>query len=465
MILLEFNELTPTLLDHFFAQGKLPNFRRFYDESSVYVTDAEEPPPLLNPWVQWVTVHTGLSAADHGLARLDQGHLLDKPRVWDLASRAGMRAFVCGSMNVGHDRDFNGYVLPDPWSTLVRPYPEGEGLEDFYGFVQAQVQEHTNEDAPDDRHGRARFLRFMLSHGLSAHTVNATLGQLAKERVGAAGRWKRAVLLDRMTFDVFRWIYRRHHPHFSTFFLNSTAHMQHAYWRHMDPEPFTIKPTVEDQDEYGEAVLFGYEQMDALLARIMRLAGDDATLVFATALGQQPCLAYEQDGGKRFYRPRSFEAFTEYLGLEGQHACSPVMSEQFKLTFSEEADADSAIAKLEALSIDGGPVLYVNRESAKSVFTGCRIVDQVQEGAMMSSVTGEQIGFYEIFYAADTVKSGMHHPDGALWIRTPSRTHRSFEGRVSLRSVAPTLVQMLGLEAPGFMTEAALAVEGAAVAA
>ena len=35
----------------------------------------------------------------------------------------------------------------------------------------------------------------------------------------------------------------------------------------------------------------------------MDLAGDDTTLVFLTALSQQPCLKYEDIGGKTMYRP------------------------------------------------------------------------------------------------------------------------------------------------------------------
>ena len=59
VILLEFNELCPSLMGQFIQQGKLPNFQRFYNESAVYTTDAEEQPPNLEPWIQWVTVHTG----------------------------------------------------------------------------------------------------------------------------------------------------------------------------------------------------------------------------------------------------------------------------------------------------------------------------------------------------------------------------------------------------------------------
>ncbi len=31
------------------------------------------------------------------------------------------------------------------------------------------------------------------------------------------------------------------------------------------------------------------------------MAGDDATIVFATALSQQPCIIYDSTGGKTFH--------------------------------------------------------------------------------------------------------------------------------------------------------------------
>ena len=42
MIVLELNELTPSLMQRFMAEGKLPNFSRLYHEAHVYTTTAEE---------------------------------------------------------------------------------------------------------------------------------------------------------------------------------------------------------------------------------------------------------------------------------------------------------------------------------------------------------------------------------------------------------------------------------------
>lgn len=448
LILLEFNELTPSLLERFMSEGRLPNFKRFYEESLVYTTDAEESGDALNPWVQWVTVHTGMSYAEHGVLRLNEGHKIGKPAVWDLVSANGGTVWICGSMNVAYEPDIKGYVLPDPWSISVPAHPAS--LEPYYRFVQMQVQEHTNDRVPLSKADYGRFMKFMLSHGLSAHTVSTIVSQLAKEKIGE-GRWKRAVILDKLQFDVFRSVYRQIKPTFSTFFLNSTAHMQHAYWRYMDPEPFQLKPTEEEQSEYGDAVMFGYEEMDKLIGRFLDLAGDDTTLIFATALSQQPCLIYEESGGKRFYRPREFDKVTAFAGIKDPHKCSPVMSEQFHVFMESEAAADAAEPKLRGLTVNGRSAVGVEREGPASIYASITLWDEIADDAILVNSEGKQVRFYDLFYRADTIKSGMHHPDGALWIRTPRRDHRVNPRRVTLRAVAPTMLDILGIESPEHM--------------
>ena len=45
----------------------------------------------------------------------------------------------------------------------------------------------------------------------------------------------------------------------------------------------------------------------------------------------------------------------------------------------------------------------------------------------------------------------MHHPDGMLWIRRPDRAHSHHADKVPLSAVAPTLLDLLGIERPSTM--------------
>jgi len=339
VILLEFNELCPPLMSRFMSEGKLPNFQKLYGEAQVYVTEAEEKAPFLEPWIQWVTVHSGLSYREHRIFHLADGHTLNQKCLWDVLSEHGQRVWVCGSMNVRYDQPINGLVLPDPWSTEVAP--SDPRLTPYFKFVQRNVLEYTNESVPLSAADYARFVTFMATHGLSFGTVRDIAEQLLAERRGH-DRWKRAALLDKLQFDVFAHFYRKLRPNFSSFFLNSTAHFQHLYWRNMEPDLFLVKPTVAEQAEYAPAILFGYEKMDLLLARFNQLADDNTALIFCTALSQQPCLNYEADGGKSFYRPKDFGRFVGFAGVGEFTEIVPVMSEGFNIRFGSEGAAAAA---------------------------------------------------------------------------------------------------------------------------
>jgi hypothetical protein len=203
--------------------------------------------------------------------------------------------------------------------------------------------------------------------------------------------------------------------------------------------------------------------MDKLVGKILDLAGSDVTIVFATALGQQPYLKAEDEGGKHFYRPRKFPDVTAFAGIQAQHTCSAVMSEQFHVYFQDEAAADEAWPLLKGMTAGGRAALALKREDPKTILAGCGIYAALTPETTITSAAGETRPFFDLFYSADTVKSGMHHPDGALWIRTPARDHAVHAERVSLRAVAPTLTRLLGLEPPAFMRAAALLPEAQAV--
>jgi hypothetical protein len=454
LVLIEFNELTPRLMHGFIRDGLLPNFERFHNESHVYVTDAEEEGENLNPWVQWVTVHTGLSASEHGIRWLSDGVKLKAPSIWDDLSAAGHRVWVCGSMNVRYDRPLNGCLLPDPWTTGADPYPDGE-FDAFYTFVRRAVQEHTAGARPS-KGDAVRFLKYMVTHGLSASTVGAVLRQLWNERRGRPVGWKRAMLLDLFQWDVFRSYYRRHQPQFSTFFLNSTAHFQHAYWRNHEPEEFQVKPSEADQQAHKDAILSGYQHMDALLGRIMALAGPDATLVFCTGLSQQPYLKMEECGGKHFYKLSDPASLTSRFGVPGRFTVHPVMAEQFCLRFDDRAEAATAAAHLAGFRVDDAPLLECLSQD-NDLMVKCQLTHDVARDAVIVRGDGVvPIPFYDVFYQADVVKSGFHHPDGMLWVRTPAREHVVWKDRVSLRAIAPSILEYFQVPRRESMTDSLL---------
>lgn len=459
VVMLEFNELVPRLMDQFIAEGHLPNFDRLRRGSCVYTTDAEESGENLNPWVQWVTVHSGLSAEHHGISRLSDGHKLTHKAVWDLLSEAGYRVWVCGSMNARYDKPLNGCLLPDPWSTGLTPFPKTE-FDAFNKFVRFSVQEHTNKQAALSKGDTLRFLTYMATHGLSYQTVRMILRQIWTERRTGRFRWRRAAILDRLQFDVFRHYFRRFKPHFSTFFINSTAHFQHDFWRNMEPDAFAIKPSETEQSEYRDAILYGYMMMDSLIGEFMKLAGPNTTIIFCTGLSQQPYLQYENSSGRHYYRLHASRLLSERLGIADSFTYHPVMASEFCLRFNDAAAAERGAAVLQDHRF-GERCAFAWKIDGNSVHAQCSQTGIVASDAeIVCRTSKERIPFYDIFYTMDVVKSGYHHPEGMLWIQTPDEIAGVREQKVSLRCIAPTVLRMFDVAAPPFMDSPPLDFDG-----
>src|SRR5687767_11242660 len=87
VIMMELNELCPPIIERMMAAGELPNFRLLHAKSDVHVTWTDDPD--LEPWVQWVTLHTGQTQDVHGARELDEGHRIKLPRVWDMLGERG----------------------------------------------------------------------------------------------------------------------------------------------------------------------------------------------------------------------------------------------------------------------------------------------------------------------------------------------------------------------------------------
>lgn len=443
MVVLEFNELTPMLMDKFIDQGELPNFKRLRKDSRCYITSAGEDPPFLEPWIQWVTVHTGLTYAEHGVFNLGDSPQAAGESVWDIASRAGQSVWICGSMNANYRPGILGWILPDPWSVHVRP--NVQDLLPYFEFVRSQVLEYTRTNQRLSATATFSFVLFMLRHGLRFSTVVAIASQLVRERFSNV-RWRRAAILDLLQFDLFRHVYKRKQPSLATFFINSTAHLQHIYWRNMDPSPFIIKPTAADQKDYGHAVLSGYKSMDRIVGETLKLVGDDAVVIFATALSQQPCLKYEGRNGKRFYKPDNFTKLLGALGIDpNECSAEPVMSEQFHLRFRSSEAANSAAHLVGHAAVNDRPALSFRVEGS-NIFAGCSVFDELPPDALLVTSLGK-FRFSDMFYFVDTLKSGMHHSDGMLWIRSTGSASTD-SARVPLTAIAPTILKLLDLPVP-----------------
>ncbi|MET0533647.1 MAG: alkaline phosphatase family protein, partial [Steroidobacter sp.] len=341
LLLLELNELCPSLIERFMAEGHLPNFKKLRERSRAFITHTNE--AVLEPWIQWVTVHTGVPLDQHGIVDLDEAAKLKYETFWDRLT-ADKVLLMC-PMNVRFERTDGSIFMPDPWAASQTPSPE---VEPFYRFVRAAVNTHAQSRGIDKKDA-IKAVRYLASHGMKASTALSLVTQLMQERMGGKDvKWRRATILDKLCWDVFSHFWRSdRRPRVGVYFSNATAHYQHKYWRHHEPEAFSLKPDADELRNYSSAILYGYQRHDELLGKAMKMAGSDTAILLCTALSQQPMLDYEERGGKSRFVPKDYGPLLEALGAPSNVRVEQIMAEEARLHFESTADAESAQAKLQ----------------------------------------------------------------------------------------------------------------------
>lgn len=442
VLIIEFNELTHRLMSQWMDSGELPNFKRFASESTRYITQPDEvQPSLMEPWIQWYSVHSGLPYKEHNVFHLTDGLKAQHESLFSLAAAHGKSVGIFGSMNQKCVESENGFYVSDPWCSVEKAYPPA--LQTFQSFIAQNVLEHSHPDGNKGSVSHADFLKFMLANGLSSSTLGTILSQLASEKFSdPKNRWKRVEILDRLGLDLFLKLDKKNRPDITAFFSNSTAHLQHTYWRSMEPDAFTVKPSEADLVKYKDAIKFGYTNMDRMLGEIMAQVEPDTLVIFATALGQQPFLRKEAIGGQIFYRLRDPRAFFSIFGID-KFELLPVMTHQYKLLFGDAPAAAAAAEKLRTLTLNGAPLFVAHyKELSNEILVGSLISSEVDDSELIQGGSNG-VEFGKHFYLIDGMKSGCHHPEGMLWIRNGTGQDA---GQCSILDIMPTVMAALGLQ-------------------
>jgi hypothetical protein len=439
VMMVEFNELSPPLMFKWMDMGLLPNFKALHQQSTTFITQSDNSSAHdLEPWIQWYSLHTGLAYEQHGVFHLTDGPRKNFDDIYTTLMSAGLNVGCGGSMNVKGFAKEGSFFISDPWCGGQDASPASLNI--FQRFVAQNVQEYSNPDAKSENVTAAKFVAFMAKHGLSAATATNIVRQLLDEKLkDKKWSWRRAFILDQLSLDLFTSLYKEYKPDFSTFFSNSTAHLQHSYWRHMDPDAFTVKPSQSDMPIYGDAIFLGYKEMDKMLGRLQSLVGPRDLLVFATGLSQQPFLRKEADGGQHFYRLRNVESFLKMLNIEYK-SVEPVMTHQFMMRFENDAQSKHAMERLSAVRLGNLAAFGFHDNGTTDIYFGLEPHHQIEANAVLTTPhNNSSWRFFDMAYQIEAIKSGCHHPDGMLWFQTG--THMD-AGRCSILDVYPTLLNL-----------------------
>lgn len=458
VLLLEFNELTFSILDPLAERGLLPNFSRLRREGAWSAPDAAERPPNLDPWITWVTLHTGVPSAQHGAYVLEQdSHTIKAKRSWDYVIEAGKSVGIFGSISAYPARPVPGFMVPGPFAPSNSTYPE------YVGPVQAlnrkYTQVHQKNEAADTPLDMIKRGVDLLGLGLKPSTCAQIALQLGREKIDSTSGWKRVCLQPLVNYDFFESLYKRYRPDFATWHTNHAAHFMHHYWRAWDDSKFLSRASDEEKAHYGGAIEYGYTLADKLLGKFMKLADEDTVIVFATSMGQQPFVKDTFADGKIAVRFKNFPRFLELAGVEGGCDAVPTMIPQWNLRIKDPVLRERSVERLNAIRAVGalyekGVSVEVNGELLTiTPFGLAKKNDDIRyyfDGTPGAKSEGYRID--ELFAVdAPTPKEGYHHPTGVLVLWGAGIRAGTHIPDTTNLDIAPTMLSLMGIPVPPIM--------------
>lgn len=410
LMMIELNEVNFDFIRGYAACGALPNFQRLIDRHGIVETTSETDYANLEPWIQWVTAHTGRSLKDHGVFRL--GDILERPdiaQIWETLEAAGVSVGAISPMNARNACQNAAFFVPDPWT---RSTVTGSPLvRNLYDAITQLVN--------DNAEGKADKASLVwLGAGLARYAAPGNYARYIAAMAKIRQPWQRALILDLLLADLFAAEVRRTDAQFTTLFLNAAAHIQHHYLFnsaiYRGPNANPVWYIAADQDP----LLDVYRLYDRILGRLLR-AFPDRRLIVATGLHQDP-----YPTTLFYWRLRDHAAFLTELGIPHRRA-EPRMSRDFVVFCDDQDQAFRAEAMLTAIVADDGQPLFEVDNRGDSLFVmlvygadiaptlGYRLGDRHFSGlkdktAFVAIKNGEHNG---IGYLIDTADAPGEHPE------------------------------------------------------
>ena len=115
LIFIELNELNFDYAYEYINKYNLKNLKKIY-EIGLTETHSEKEYDYLEPWIQWTSIHSGLSAKDHKVFRLGDIVNTNLKDIFSEVEKKGYKVGALMPMNTKNNLSSPAYFIPDAWT-------------------------------------------------------------------------------------------------------------------------------------------------------------------------------------------------------------------------------------------------------------------------------------------------------------------------------------------------------------
>jgi|GEM_PF-1484865 len=417
VIMLELNEISRNAVDLLVQREKCINFRNINDSWIYKNTISETQYENIEPWIQWVTAHTGKSLNEHKIFRLgDAEKELRFPQTWEMLSTQGISSAIVGSMNVKRGNVQDGFFFPDPWSKSAKVFPIE--YQPLFNLLSEKVQTHSTAKITKFDILKAFNLcrKFKIPLGLYCKVGM----QLIHQKIDETKRWRLAALFDLLLAHIFQYLLTTTQYGYYTLFLNAVAHYQHHFWRNFDPTDFDPMIRAPDCHVQDDPMTYGYEIYDRILSNIIdsETNRSKTLIIVLSGLSQVPFYEREHVGGMNYYRLNKHTIFTNSIKLRCEKVL-PMMSRDWQLSYINQDDLMYDKDLLGKITLGKSEKLFkIGKNTENTLFVETVVTRHVANSEMIY-LNEQKIGCFNEFFTKTAIKSGHHTGVGSAWFSGP----------------------------------------------
>ena len=399
LLLIELNEINFDIVKKYNLKFNFKFFNKSFF-SQLKKTKSEDDYDLLEPWIQWVSIHTGKSAKEHKIFRLGDIKNFSHEQIFDIIEKKKKTVGAICPMNVKNNLNHAAYFISDPWTKTV----SGPGL--WNKFVAKNISEIVNANS----HKKINYkilINILIIIIKSFRFVNLRL-YFNLFFKSLFRKWNKALILDLILHDIHMKLIKKNNVDFSTIFFNAGAHIQHHYFLNS----FYIKKfsniknpswyIKENYDPLEDMILF----YDNILYEYSLLK--DYEIILATGLCQIP-----YDRVKYYYRLVNHENFLRIIKINFLKV-EPRMTRDFLVSFNNEKDLEDAFEKLNLINLLNKKEIFEIDKRKLSLFISLVISFEINENYSMNIDTNRSV-ILKNHVSFVALKNGMHSSTGYIF--------------------------------------------------
>ena len=403
MILLALNELNLDYIKGYVNQGKLSNFGKLL-EHGVVNTKSESKYELLEPWIQWATVQTGKTYADHQVFRL--GDMVNRPdllQIFEDLEESGLTVGAISPFNADNRLTSSKFFIPDPWTKT-----KASG-----GYIIEKLSSTVSRFVNSNASGKVGPLDvFWLLLGFILYFRVKRWPKFFRLIFMLKKPGVKAAILDLILLEVFVTLQKKHKPDYSHLFFNGGAHVQHHFMFNSSQYKGDNKNPEWYCPSDWDPILMMLETYDTIIGDLLE-SGE--RIIGITGLHQVP---HEEQ--TFYWRPVDHKNFLIECGFQGEFNVIPRMSRDFLIEVSNAKQALELENHLNQFkdSERARPVFNIDNRGT-SLFVEVVYDDDLVEGMSFDGPNGVSLQSLKSKLAFVAIKNGKHDGIGYIFSNMP----------------------------------------------